>query len=430
VTSPVPIWRDRRAVRWLWIATRLALIAGLAAYVGTDRIMGYTRDWADALRAGRSPYEGDPAGYPPLAMLSFLIPGVVGTSVTAFRLAFPLLVLAVDAVGLRFAKTAERAGRDAAAFAYTVGVPLAGPGLLLWRYDLLPAVAHLAALVFALRGRRTASWLALGVGIALKPYLLVALPVWLLWEWQATSTVPRHERIGRGLLAAAAPTVVAAALLLPAAGASFTEAYTFQAGRGLAVDSTGGIVAAEAGSVTGRPIAVVDDRCVCVELAGRGPDAIRHLSIAALAAALGAIYLAGARARPGVETLAIASTAAVAVQILLAPVFSPQYVVWLLAPLAVLAGTRHGRTALVAAGAAAVLVAVEYPWLRVAAAEHHGWARLVLIARTAALAVAAAALLRALVAQRRSTPSSSASAVAASQSAAGDGPRGASAATA
>jgi hypothetical protein len=206
-----------------------------------------------------------------------------------------------------------------------LAVPALGPVLLLWRYDLAPAVLHLAAAVYALRGRRDLSWLLLGVGVALKPYLLVVVPLWLLWD----------RRPSR-LLLALAPSLVSALVMTALIGTEWVDAYAFQGSRELSVEAGPAVVA----GVFGIGSVGLDRACLCFVRVGA--DSFGVAGSALCVAALGTVYWRF-RDRP-VE----GSLAAVAVVLLFAPVFSPQYLVWLL-PVAALVG---GRTLALAAAAA------------------------------------------------------------------------------
>lgn len=297
----------------LWALTRAALLAAVWLFDADDDITELAWTWSSDVLHGRSPWHEVAVAYPPLAMLGFAVPGLVAGSPSAYALPFALSVLLVDAVGCHLG------GRR-----YVLAVPCAGPVLLLWRYDLAPAVCHLAALVLAARGRRAESWGLLGVGIALKPYLLVVVPLWLLWD-------PSWRRA----VWAAVPSVAAAVVMLPLAGWDVLDPYLFQGSRELMVEAGPAVVA----SVLGVGAVELDQGCLCWVRTGTG--AAGAIGTALCLAALGAIWWR----RPG---LVRGSVAAIAALLLFAPVFSPQYLVWLVVP-AVLAG---GATLWLAAAAA------------------------------------------------------------------------------
>jgi hypothetical protein len=159
--------------------------------------MDLTRMWVQELLAGANPYALPGLEYPPAAMFSFVLFGG-DAGLDTYRTSFAYSILLVDFAGLLVAWWAERSGRRHAAIAYVAAIPLMGPVLLLWRYDLIPAVLGLAALVCVLRDRRNWAWGMLGAGIAFKPYLAVLVPLWAIWEWRA-------DRPRRGALRCSSP---------------------------------------------------------------------------------------------------------------------------------------------------------------------------------------------------------------------------------
>ncbi len=302
----------------LWVLTRAALLAGVWLFDADDDITELAWTWADDVLHGRSPYHDVAVAYPPLAMFGFALPGVVSPGPDDYALPFAVLMLLLDGVGARLG-----------GLRYVLAVPAVGPVLLLWRYDLAPAVCHLGAGYLALRGKRDASWVWLGVGIALKPYLVVVVPLWFLWD-----------RRVRGLILALVPSAVAGAAMTVLIGTEWVDAYVFQGSRELSVEAGPAVVA----SLLGVGSVELDRACLCFVRSGADPAGTigTLLSFALLAG----LYWRFRRVEA--EGLVRASIAAVAVLLLLAPVFSPQYLVWLL-PAAALAG---GRTLWLAAAAA------------------------------------------------------------------------------
>ena len=291
----------------LWVLTRAALVAAVWLWDADDDITELAWTWTQDLLRGDSPYHDVAVAYPPLAMLGFALPGLAASSADAYALPFALCMLVVDAIGARFG------GRR-----YVLAVPAAGPVLLLWRYDLAPAVCHLGAAWFALRGRRAASWTWLGVGVALKPYLLVVVPLWFLWDRSPA-------RASLALL----PSAVAAAAMTLVIGLDWVDAYLFQGQREVSVEAGPAVLA----SLFGAGSVELDRACLCFVRTGIDPAGTLG-SLAGLALLAG-VWWRGRRADP--DWLVKGGIAAVAAVLLVAPVFSPQYLVWLL-PVAALAG--------------------------------------------------------------------------------------------
>ena len=352
--------------------------------------MEITHGWERDLLAGSSPYHAVGVAYPPLAMLLFILPGLGSASLDTYRLTFPALVLLADLAGLMVAVRSQRAGWRWAPIAYILAVPAVGPVLLLWRYDLLPAVLDLAACAALVRGHRRTSWLCLGVGIALKPYLAVLLPLWVTWD-----LVNRGFDL-RGLLVdsvlVAAPSVLAAALILPLSGSSFLFAYTFQVGRALTVDSTPAVLLVEFAHHAARQVAVVDMQCLCWVRPTRAVGMIRTISTAALLLGLG-LVVASYLIRPTNTTLVAGSVVSLLLLLLTSVVYSPQYMIWPLPPMALLAGSRRGRVALMLVSVAAATEFFAYPGNWTSILTYGPLGRSLLLLRTATMLLAIPVLL-------------------------------------
>jgi hypothetical protein len=352
--------------------------------------MEITHGWERNLLAGSSPYHAVGVAYPPLAMMLFILPGLGSTSLDAYRLTFPAFVLLADLAGLMLAVRAERAGWRCAAPAYLLAVPAVGPVLLLWRYDLLPAVLHLAACIALVRGHRRTSWLCLGVGIALKPYLAVLLPLWLTWDLVNRGFDLRSLLVDSVLVAA--PSLLSAALIFPLSGSSFMSAYVFQVSRTLTADSTPAVLVAEFVHHATRQVAVVDMQCLCWVHPTRAGTLIRTISSGSLVFALGVVVVRYVL-RPTSTTLVAGSSVAILLLLVTSVVYSPQYMTWPLPAMALLAGTRRGRIALVLVGVSAVTEFFAYPGNWTSILTYAPLGRFLLLLRTATMLLAIPVLL-------------------------------------
>ncbi len=301
----------------------------------------------EAILDGALPYASQGYEYPPLSLPIVLVPGLVSDSPLAFReafgwemLAFDLGVVALLAFGLR-----GGARRVWGALAvYSVGViGLSGLGplpnsdidgmpLALSRFDLVPAGLVLAA-ALARERARSATWSALlSAGVAVKAFPLLLYPSFLRGE-----AAPR-----RALLAALVPIGLAAAIVV-VTGDEFGSAIGYHTGRQLQVETLGAtplmlahLLGAGASTDTGAG---------GYNLVADGAGLARALSIGLFAAAYVYLVLEGWRRRT--PPLQIA-TAILAVAVLLAPVLSPQFLLWVLPVSAAAFGLRLPNLILVA----------------------------------------------------------------------------------
>jgi len=281
--------------------------------------------WATVILAGHYPI-GDPSWqYPPLAGFVFAL-GVhlLSDPVTGFM----LLALAADAaifilVLLRGRKISNIDG----AWVYTIAAVAIGP-IFLVRFDLFPTLCAVLALLALAKPLRSGAFIGLGALLKVWPIFLVIC--------HPRRALPR-------VVAAAAAVVVVGLTLLASWGPGSLSFLDQQAGRGLQVESTGGVIYV-LGQLLGFHVEV-DQRFGAAEFNVAGAGAI-----AALIAIIGLVALAGlafARLRGRLELVAGADIALTIVLISIASsrVFSPQYMVWVagVAAVCLLDGTTRMR---------------------------------------------------------------------------------------
>mgnify|MGYP001074078273 CR=1 FL=1 len=180
--------------RILWIVAIQVvglLIVGLLTIlkmVGTHDLNIYYRSSLYLLE-GKLPYRDFDLEYPPLALLPFVLPIIIGLGLAKnyyiyaflfllenilFSTINILLLLRVVSV-----RDSQRQRIKVLVF-YTLFAFIISP-FLLWRYDLFPTVLTLIALVAVLSNRPTLAGISLGLGVAAKLYPLVLLPVFTLY---------------------------------------------------------------------------------------------------------------------------------------------------------------------------------------------------------------------------------------------------------
>jgi len=363
------------SVLWLvWLATRTSLYLP-ATVPGRDGDAGlYQRWYACCLSHGAFPVADPRWQYPPGAGLVFWLPGRLPGSYVDH-----VMVLAIGcdlAITLLLCWRARRGGSLAGAWYWVCGVPLLGP-VSVGRFDVVPVALSVAAL--CVTGRGVVRGALIGAGAAVKVW-----PVTLL-----AGMAPGQQR--RGVAAAAA--VLAAVCAIFASGTASFLAH--QNARGVEIES-----------VAATPFMIwrqagwhgtVVYRFGAYQLSGG------HVALAQDASSLGIVLAAAAvigwrllisssRARWRPEFAADAPLAATLLFLVVSPVLSPQYLLWVtgLAAACLATGQTTQRPAalavLAAAGLTQVIFPIEWPSLVHGSDAVTG----VLAARNLLLAVAAA----------------------------------------
>jgi Glycosyltransferase family 87 len=331
--------RTERALLVLaFFATRLVL-AWMA-----DGLTPYPEEWIDgdvylyaedasAVLDGAVPYSDVELEYPPGALPSIVVPGLLAERV-AYRTAFIAFSLIVDAVGFSVLLALRRRwGGIAGAWIWVASVPLLGPIVYL-RFDLVPAVATILALERVAAGAlaRGGGWLGFGTVAKIYPGMLV-LPV-----FAATRRV-------RLLVGAVAGALVPVLLLVSYGGpatvvALVTDVLGYHAARGIQVESTWSTTLLAAGR-----LGLVDDVSTSYSFMAHhveAPIAPLVETIAALAALVALVagtwlaWRAADRVDPE-RAAALGAFATLALLLATGSVYSTQYTLWLVALGAVVA---------------------------------------------------------------------------------------------
>jgi hypothetical protein len=364
-----------------------------AALFGDVRFYGAK---VERMFQGELPYRDVATEYPPGSVPFTILPGLVVGTGAGYRLAFACEMLAVDAVGLwaatRLARVVDAAhprriptgGRPGARGAHVAGtqsapgsrmrrrhlaIPLAyvlamvavGP-LLVLRFDIVPAVCVLVAAAMAAEGRLGWAAAALGYGTAAKifpgvlaPLLVLGMVPALGWRRSLLRTVPPFLA-GFGL-------TVVPALALSVRGTADSVLYHVQ--RGVQIESLWAnlIGIAHLFGLPARTVYGFGAYDLTSEVSGVAKALSGVFTVAALA---GAAWLVWRRARArgglGPADWAGAFTLGTFAFVLPSRVLSPQYLVWLCAPMVGLAVVLAGRRALWTLVAAALVSQVTFPF--------------------------------------------------------------------
>jgi len=343
---------------------RRAIVGLLAAFMLTRLVMVYYAEHPDSyplshatfaedvdtvyhgaaqriVHDGEDPYTDFDLAYPPGLVPFILLPERVWPDSGHYRTGFVMLMMLVDAAGFAgILLLASRWGSMAGPWLWVGLIALLGPVVYV-RLDLVAAVAT----VWAIERASVARWFAaggwLGYGAAAKLYPALLLPL----AWMAS---PRRVRLLTGFLAVAVATVV---VVLGLVGGTPAEAFNDSAlghlRRGIHFESTWGSIL----MVVGRfGLSLPEDYSFSTyHFVGGAASVLKPL---ALVLTLSAVVLGAlVTRRPDEDNgsgLASAGFATLALVLGVGTVFSPQYVIWLVALAAVVMCERRpqvGRAA-------------------------------------------------------------------------------------
>jgi hypothetical protein len=362
-----------------WLVTRADLY-WLATATQVNGDVGIYRQWyACCLSRGAFPVADPMWQYPPGAALVFWLPGrLPGGYVNNFA----LLAIGCDlAVMLMLWSRARRGGSVAGAWCWVCGLPLLG-ATAITRFDVVPVAASVAAVCLAPPGALRGVLTGAGAAIKIWPLALLA------------GTPPGRWR--RDLAAVAAVLTVVCGVFARAT-ASF---LAHQVARGVEIESvvaTPLMIWREAG--WGGAVVF---RFGAMQLSGGWPVALaRDWAAAGLVLAAAAVLgwrlvIASGRARWRPEFATDAPLAATLLFLVVSPVLSPQYLLWVIGLAAACLAT--GRTTqrpvalavLACAGLTGLIFPVWWPDLLSGSAAVTG----VLVARNTLLVATAAASCR------------------------------------
>lgn len=294
-----------------------------------------------------------PVEYPPLALAVFmltLVPPLPWYHIT-FAAWMGLFVL------LGYRGIRERLGRTRG-YIYVLYLAIGALATILARFDIVPALATLAALWAVERGRFGSAYALIAAGILLKLYPAFLLPVVAIAHWRTLAARdiatqgepntparnpiaalsrfarrPATRRVARGL---ALWAVLVLAGYLPALVVNTSGAlsgFNYAGGRPLQIESTPAALL-WLGTIFGIP-AQPDYSFTSLNYVGALDVYLKPLSAVALATGCLWVYWRQARGR---LTAGQAFVACLAVVLVTNKIFSPQYLIWALPVVAYVEG--------------------------------------------------------------------------------------------
>lgn len=341
-------------------------------------------------RAGASQFL---SWYPPLALVPLGLPLLAGSGPT-YTFALAVEMAAVGAIGAGGIAGVSRASEWRSRHVLLYGaLVLATATLVVWRYDILPAVLVLGAIWGATAQRWNTTGIGLGLAAGLKVFAVILIPVFAVHAWRAGGTAG----LAKFLSAVAVAGVISLGAYLLFPGATPGNLLAFTANRPLQIETVPGSVIALLGAL-GMSAVEVEFGSFSFNLVGdaaaRAPGLLRLMQLPMVVGTLTlgsiAVWRSG-RAREA--TLIVAVASALLALLVTNPVLSTQYVIWVL-PLAPLLPGRAQWPLVGAIGLTALL----YPWLYDGLVELEPLPALVLVARNGLLLVAWIATLAKLAA--------------------------------
>ena len=296
--------------------------------------------YGNAIERGSVPYRDFRPEYPPGALAAFAIPSLVSGGAAGYARAFGVEMALFGAACVVFAFLALRSlGATGARLAAGVAVPAAAPLLLgplvLTRFDLYPAALVVAAIAAFVAGRDRLGGGILGAAIAVKLFPAVLVPIVFAWVWRR-----RGRREALVVLAICAG--VAAAVFLPfvvIAPGGVASSLWRQLGRPLQIESFGAAILLALHQL-GMPLGWSSSHG-SQNLTGTAAAVASVLSSVAQVAALLWIWVRySRRAVTTPDAFICACAASLVAFVALGKVISPQFLIWLLAVVALVGGRR------------------------------------------------------------------------------------------
>jgi hypothetical protein len=319
-----------------WRATAAALVCALHLAVFTPTI----GDWssvlvndfapqAQAIKGGDLPYRDQGLEYPPLSIPVLIAPAYFDDSTQGFVDGFMWEMLAFDLaiiIVLAFALPGDTKRVLSALGVYSAGLLIlsdvvldgslidTGP-LALTRFDLVPALFVLGAVLARDRGRSSTWSGLLSIGVAIKAFPLFLYPVLL-----------RGEKNLRRVIVAGVIPILLCAIAVIVMGDEFGSAITYHTQRALQVESLAASPF-EIAHVLGSSGISSGTGHGGFEIHASGSTAARWISVAT--GAIGYLWLVRAGWRSKASNFQLA-TAVLTVLVIFAPVLSPQFLFWIL----------------------------------------------------------------------------------------------------
>ena len=316
--------------------------------------------YGERIAGGLFPYRDFAFEYPPGALPALVLPALVTDSLSAYRVVFAVEMALAGAIGvLLVAAGLRRLGRARDDRRTTLAVVAVLPaflgGVILTRFDLVPAALVAGALVLLIAGRLRAGALVVGLGIAVKLYPAVLVPLVGVIAWRKGG----RRELAAVLALALAPAALAYLPFLLLGPDGVLDSLGRQLGRPLQIESLGAGVLLALHHAAGIDLEWASGSG-SQNLRGGAADVLAVLQGIAQVAAVALVWVSFARGSATVERLVRHAAAAVVAFVALSKVLSPQFLVWLVLLVPLVGGARS-RAALWLTALACALTALWFP---------------------------------------------------------------------
>ena len=303
--------------------------------------------YGSAIESGAMPYRDIRPEYPPGALPAFVVPALLSDDEEGFRGVFEWLMAACGVAAVLLAAVAlaglrASRGRTAAALALVAGFPLLLGSVVLTRFDLYPAALVAGALAALLHRRDRLGFAVLGAAVAVKLYPGVLLPLALAYVWRRRGR--REALLCLGIAVAIVLLVFLPFLVVAPEGVA--NSVGRQLSRPLQLESLGAALFLAAHHLFGLDVEM---------RSGHGSQNLHATGTAVAAVLLSFVQLATLLwiwlRRPGTgEELVRWSAAALVAFVALGKVLSPQFLIWCVPAVPLVAGLRGVRASALFAG--------------------------------------------------------------------------------
>ena len=188
---------------------------------------------------GQIPYIDFECEYPPVALLLFIIPGLIFRTLPWYYIAFTVEMLLFDLLAvflIIYIAKRINISKVKALTAYTLLIAVAAGPIITQRYDLAPAVMVLAAVAAFLAGKNKTAWGVLALGVMAKIFPIVVAPVFAVW----LLIKKQYSRLFKGIAVFVGVILLTVIPWLIMDASSLGSFLTYHADRGLHAESTYG----------------------------------------------------------------------------------------------------------------------------------------------------------------------------------------------